>query len=335
MGKPDIVLNAYMKDSNRVRSVLEYYLGEKLPEDWEWAEMRGLYPARDSKGKQTFRQRDIMGKACAWGTHFFLGLENQDKVNLIFPWRLMEMDCLAYGEEIDEIRTKNRCTRRNYGKEDDFLYCYGREDRMEPVLNLILYWGKEQWDWPFSLRDMMEGMSALPPKMKRLVGNYEVQVIHMRSIPEKALEKMDSDLKYVLGMLRRAGCRKEYWSYIQENREFFCRIPKSALNVIDAYINIGEMHKYMEFEMNMETGEEEADMCKALQDLQKEAMKKGVKQGLKEGISQGITQGITQGIQLVQCLLADGRQEDVARAADDELYRKKLLAEYGMKELYK
>ena len=43
----------------------------------------------------TFRERDYLGEARAWGVRFLLGIENQQTVNLTYPWRLMEMDCPA------------------------------------------------------------------------------------------------------------------------------------------------------------------------------------------------------------------------------------------------
>lgn len=85
MGAPDATLGVYMNDPARIRSVLEYYLGRKLPEDWECRELRGLYCVRNSKGKLTYRQRDFIGEAHVWGKCFLLGLENQQRINLTFP----------------------------------------------------------------------------------------------------------------------------------------------------------------------------------------------------------------------------------------------------------
>lgn len=320
MGEANVALNDYMKNSDRIRSVLEYYLGEKLPEDWVWEEVGGFYPARNSRGRLTYRQRDFVGNVCVGGTHFLLGLENQDKINLIFPWRLMEMDCLAYGQELESIHEKNRHTRQNYGKEDDFLYRYGKDDRVRPILNLTLYWGKENWDTPLSLREMMGDISKLPLKLQQLSGDYTVHLIHMRQIPEEALRKMESDLKYVLGLMRRAASSKEYKAYILDNKNFFSRIPKSALNVIDVCTNIKDIKAHLEFHINGESGEEEADMCKALEDIKEDAKKQGMKQGVKQGIQRMN--------RLVQQLLADGRQEDLIRATTDEVFRKRLLKEY-------
>ena len=80
------------------------------------------------------------------------------------------------------------------------------------------------------LRDMIDQRqkSVLPKKLWNLAGNYKVNLISMRFIPETELEKMDSDLKYVLGIMKRSKNKKEFAEYIRQNRKFFSRIPKSV-----------------------------------------------------------------------------------------------------------
>jgi len=200
------------------------------------------------------------------------------------------------------------------------LYRCGKGDRVKPVLNLMLYWGRKRWEGPLSLREMTDGLSALPLKLQQLAGDYKVHIIHMRQIPEEALREMDSDLKYVLGIMRYTKSSKRYEAYIRENREYFSRIPKSALDVIDVCTNIKDIRKHLEFVTNEENSEEEADMCYALEQLQRNAEKKGIRQGVKQGVQQMN--------ELVRRLLADGRQEDLLRATADAGYRRKLLEEY-------
>lgn len=282
MGEPNNALAVYMNRVDRIRSVLEYYLEEKLPEDWKCEEVRGLYSVRNSRGKLSFRQRDYLGKACLAGFRFLLGLENQDSVNLTYPWRLMELDNLAYGKAIEEIQEENQRSEMSYRTKDDFKYHYRREDRIDPILNLMLYWGTEKWESPLCLKDMMGDFSFLPEKLRNLVGNYEVHLISMRSIPEEKLQEMDSDLKYVLGIMKCTRSRKRYEKYILENKEFFCRISKSAVDVIDTCTNIKDIRKTLVFVLNPATGEEEGDMCKALDDIIRHAEKKGAKKGAKK-----------------------------------------------------
>ena len=353
MGEPNNALSVYMNRPDRIKSVLEYYIGEKLPDDWRCEEIRGLYTVRNSKGKLSYRQRDFCGKAHAWGTDFRLGIENQDDINLIFPWRLMELDCLTYRTEIEEIQEKNEQENVRYGKEDDFKYRYRKKDRLEPILNLTLYWGRRKWEKPLSIGDMTD-MAMLPEELRQLFEDYKIHLIPMRSIPETELEKMDSDLKYVLGLMRRTSSRKKYVEYIQKNWEYFSRIPKSAVDVIDACTNIKNIRKYLRFQdaQGTQSGEEEADMCYALDAIIKDAeekgkrqgtkqgiqqgvrqgMQRGVKQGIRQGVKQGMQQGVRQGIdrtnRLIQLLLADGRQGDLEKSVIDPRFQKKLFREY-------
>lgn len=69
-------------------------------------------------------------------------------------------------------------------------------------------------------------------------------------------------------------------------------------------------------------------MCKALDEIQKNAEKKGMKQGIKQGKKAGLQDGINKMNKLIQQLLADGRQEELAQAAADSALRRKLFAEY-------
>ena len=321
MGEPNNALSVYMNRPDRIKSVLEYYLGEKLPQDWQCEEVRGLTTLRNRKGKLSFRQRDFYGRGHAWGKDFWLGIENQDSINLIFPWRMMELDSLAYGAEIEEIQEKNSQGNVHYGIEDDFKYHYRKEDRLEPVLNLTLYWGRQEWGNPLSIGDMAD-IDTLPEALKGLFEDYKVHLIPMRSIPDPELEKMGSDLKYVLGLMKRTGSKKKYVEYIQKNREYFSRIPKSAVDVIDACTNIKNIREHLQFQDAQITrsGEEEADMCYALDAIIRDAEKKGKRQGARQGIDRTN--------RLIQLLLADGRQDDLLKSTTDTLFQQKLFREY-------
>lgn len=316
MGEPNNVLNVYMNRPDRLKAVLEYYLGEKFPDDWGFEEEEGFYSTKDSKEKISFRQRDRIKKVRAAGFSFLLGLENQYSVNLIYPWRLMELDCRAYGLQIEKLQEKNIGGKVIYEGGDDFKYRYKKEDRLEPVLNLTLYWGRKRWERPLCLGEMTK-IRALPLKLCELFEDYRVHLIHMRDIPEEALRKMDSDLKYVLGLMKRTGSRKKYEAFILENKEYFSRMPKSAVDVVDVCTNIGNIRQYLEFEPGA-GGEEEADMCKALYEIERHAEKQGREQGEERLAS------------LINKLLADGRTEDVKRAAADETARKHFYQEYGI-----
>ncbi len=58
MGQSDNALRTYMRKPERVRSVLEYHLGERLPEDWAIEAEEEFYTLRNKDGRLSFRQRD-------------------------------------------------------------------------------------------------------------------------------------------------------------------------------------------------------------------------------------------------------------------------------------
>lgn len=325
MGEPNNVLKVYMKRPDRIRSVLEYFLGRKLPQDWAVETKDGFYTVQNSKGKVSFRERDIMTRIRTKEFSFCLGLENQDAVNLIYPWRVMELDCRSYGEGIEEIQERNEAAKTVYRTGDDFKYRYKEEDRLEPVLTLTLYWGRKRWNRPLSLNDMTD-IAKLPKELQEKFVDYRVNLIHMRSIPDEALQEMDSDLKYVLGLMKRTGSKKAYGEYIRHNREYFSRIPRSAVDVINVCTNIKNMEKYLYFTKSQEDGEETADMCRALVEIEKDAEKRGVRKGVRKGVQQGIDRTR----RLTQLLLADGRQDDLVRSTTDAVFMKKLFKEYGV-----
>lgn len=97
-----------------------------------------------------------------------------------------------------------------------------------------------------------------------------------------------SDIQtYVLGLMKRTGSPKKYEAYIRENKEFFSRIPKSAFDVIDVCTRIKDIRNCIKFEQNQEDREEEGDMCKALNDIQRNARNKGKAEGRAEEIVEG------------------------------------------------
>ena len=74
MGEPNNVLKVYMKRPDRIRSVLEYFLGGKLPQDWVIESADGFYTRINSKGKISFRERDNINRIRAKEFSLWLGL---------------------------------------------------------------------------------------------------------------------------------------------------------------------------------------------------------------------------------------------------------------------
>ena len=88
--------------------------------------------------------------------------------------------------------------------------------------------------------------------------------------------------------------------------------------------------------------EGEKKMNVLLEKYRKKAVEEGIEKGLAQGMQQGLEKGLQQGLEkglekgqnrlalLVGHLLNAGRMDDLKRVSYDEVYREKLLKEFGL-----
>lgn len=125
----------------------------------------------DSQGR-TKKTRDLIRKT-AFGVNFALiGIENQDTMDYEIPLRTMHYDVAEYEKQAAEIRRKVR-ENRNGLRAGEYLYGYRKSDKLKPVITFVLYSGKEVWDGPTSLQEMLDFIrcSEDKEKLRQLVEN--------------------------------------------------------------------------------------------------------------------------------------------------------------------
>jgi flagellar biosynthesis/type III secretory pathway protein FliH len=92
-------------------------------------------------------------------------------------------------------------------------------------------------------------------------------------------------------MLKCSRSKRKYQAFIEKNKDYFRRIPRSAVDVLDVFMNIKGVMQYLQYIENEENDEEVADMCKALDDIVKDAKKEGRQEGEKLGEKRGRQEG--------------------------------------------
>lgn len=139
-----------------------------------------------------------------------------------------------------------------------------------------MYWGKEPWDKPHSLTDMQD-IGHLPEEIKPFLSEYRINVIELREIPDEELDKMESDIGCVIGIIKHSRSLQELKIYIEKRKEKFMRFSKSAADVIDACVGIRALRELMKFQKSEE--EEEGNMCQAIDDLIRISTDDGILKG--------------------------------------------------------
>ena len=155
---------------------------------------------------------------------------------------------------------------------------------------MVLYFGEQKWDGPLCLKEMMD-LSTLPEEVREKIADYPVHLIDVRRYPHA--ERFRTDLKLVFGFLQRASEPEELTEFIEENTKEFSSLTEDAYDMIASMSKTGELK-----ELKKDVGQEDYNMCKAIDMMVAESREKGIKLGEARGIKLGEERGEARGIRL-------------------------------------
>lgn len=176
--KTDTILKNFWQDNERFASLFNtvVFNGEKVikPENLEEVDTDASNLIEFKEYKETLeRARDVIKKT-AYGIDFvILGIENQMKTHYAMPLRVMIYDALGYLKEYQEISKKNKKSGAKFTAEE-FLSALKKEDKLHPVVSIVIYYGEKPWDGPLSLRDMMADM---PEEVDAVFSDYKMNLL--------------------------------------------------------------------------------------------------------------------------------------------------------------
>lgn len=141
-------------------------------------------------------------------------VENQSGVCNIMPVRDMgylytNYNDTNYNEQIREIQ-------RNGGGRQYFPATEGihRNQKLTPVISLVLYYGQEPWNGPEKLSDMLSLPEAWEEKLGPLVTEHPVRIVHLVAQDEETRIKYKSDFRHIVDYLACMGDREKCREYI-------------------------------------------------------------------------------------------------------------------------
>ena len=189
--KPDTVLKTFWKNNQRFADLFNTVLfdGNTIlkPNDLKEADTDVSSIIKFNNHADTVQRILDVVRKTAYGVDFIIwSLENQEKIHYAMPLRHMIADSLIYLKEYNEITAKNR-NEKNFDTSDEFLSGLQKSDRLHPVISLCIYYGKEDWDGPFNLVDML----IMPEYLKPLVSDYKMNLIQVTKSEDFCFENQD------------------------------------------------------------------------------------------------------------------------------------------------
>ena len=295
------------------------YEGRQVIKPEQLAEIQNFYnepiQERYGKKKQVERRRDVARALFRENGVVILAVELQDSENYIMPIRCAEYDLLELLKQIRKLKEKYK---RNGGLKTkaEFLSGIKEEDRIIPVITLVLNHGKKRWNTHRSIKDMLD-LSGMDEELKELILDHEIKVINLVDLDENHFQ---TGLRELVGLMKRSEDKAQMYAYYQENRMRFEEMDETTFDVICTVLNLKPMLKKKENFREEKGGK--LDMCKAFEDLMADCR--------MEGRTKGVQEGEERLGRLITLLLSDGRTKEVKTAASNVVTRRKLYKEYGL-----
>lgn len=112
-------------------------------------------------------------KKTGYGVEFVLtGIKDQRDM----PLHLLYQDSLGYLKECREI-VQSRQEIHYIDNTDEVLGALSKEDRLKPIINLVMYYGKEPWNGTMSLKEMFPNV---PEAIRAVLPDYRINLIQVK-----------------------------------------------------------------------------------------------------------------------------------------------------------
>lgn len=286
MGKMNLAVNRLLQRKSIYADLMNgtIYKGQqKLTEDdLEWVpEESGIF-YRDEKGKihAVERRGDIRMRVGGGRFSLIVATESEDKVHYGMPVKNILYEALEYTKQIQDIE-KTHKEKGDWADGDEFLSGIRKEDKLVPVITIVLYTGtKGTWDGPKSLQEMFEMREE--EVLKAYLPDYKIHLIDVNDINEPELFK--TSLKTIFFMLRYRKDKRKLYQYIQDNKEDIQKMDD--VEKMAAYVLLGEQERVEQLIVKNSAGkkEEVMDVCEAIDELIKDGEERGEKRGEKRGM---------------------------------------------------
>ena len=290
MGKADTATKAYTRQNEVFADAFNFYLyggkqvisAERLHE-LDTAELSFPH-GTDRTGKPVQKYRDVFKGLAAMedgrAAYLLLGIENQSAVHYAAPVKNLLYDVLQYVNQVERAAKKHRKEKDYKGRrEGEFLSGFYREDKLLPVITLMILFSPDEWDAPLSLHEMMD---VDDPAILAMIPDYRVHLVAPADIPEQDFGKFHTSLGNVLTFIKysRDKERMERW------------LNGDGADVVLGREEVEVLNTCVNAKLTIKSDEEAINVCEAIRKMNEEAVEKATKKVREETTENAQLEGI-------------------------------------------
>ena len=179
--------------------------------------------------------------------YLLLGIENQSEAHYAMPVKNMVYDALEYAGQVENSARSHREAKQWPSTSGEYLTGFYKDDRLIPVITVVVYFGSDTWKAPRSLHEML---SVQDPEILSLVPDYRINLFSPAEIKDEELNKLQSNLREVMLFIKYAKDKRKLKELTSENSSFQSLELKAA-RVIDSITGINLRFTETERSVNM------------------------------------------------------------------------------------
>ena len=275
IGKKDISLARYFDDNARCADLLNGYVfhGDQViaAEDVQEVDSRvtgiEINPVENEiKYTQQFRdfvRKTIFGVGCV-----IVEIENQERIHYAMPIRVLSEEAKEYERQMKIIQKQHEM-QKDLKKSDDFLGKFTKADYINGIVSLVIYYGKEPWDGPMDLYEMLD-LEEIPNEMRHLMNHYPIHVLEVRRF--KNTEWFQTDLREVFEVIQHAESKRSLKKFVESNEE---RLDNMARDACELIAVVTDTPEFAFRDKAYETGEGNVKMCQGMKEWLEEKYEEG------------------------------------------------------------
>ena len=188
----------------------------------------------------------------------------------------------------------------------EYLSGFRKEDRLMPVITLVIFLGASEWDAPMSIHEML---SIGDEHLLKYVPDYRIHLIAPSQMRDADFLKFRTGFGQVLQYIKYSRNKEKLYQIIHES-DRFREMDEDSANLLNVVTGSG---------LRWESKGGKVDMCTAIEEMRRESMEQGMEQGMEKGIVEGREKG-----------MAEGREKAIIAAARNVMKNMGFSAEQAM-----
>lgn len=281
MGKKENPLLSYYNQEERFAQLINGWLFKGKPylkaDDIGEADRR--LEGRSGKHRKSreyrHRYRDLFKKLDNMMIRLYIGTELMEHVDYAMPLRVMDSDVLSY------LHQKKAVSKRHLEEkeleQDEYLSRFSKEDRLLPVITLVLYCGEKPWDGARHLRELL-ALNQLPEEVAEYVEDYSIHVLDVCHTPDERLREFPPEICVLLMCIKYT---KDKEALLRLKELTGCEeVSEDTLETICEYADVPALWENTERTEREEGGK--INMLNGFQQMREDGRKEGMQEGLEQ-----------------------------------------------------